>query len=149
LTPITPAMDHEHILVGLRKLSEEKPTTKMGQVRWVWREIQGALAAGHTLQFVHQRLNEVGIEIGYRTLSLYVGRLEREQSLGRYIPVAAATPAKNPAMSGPVVSRLVTAAAGAGHPGDDPFSNIRSERQKKKSTGFEYDAFSMNKNLLE
>jgi hypothetical protein len=142
-------MKHEHILEGLRKLSAEKPTTKMGQVRWAWREIQAALAVGHTLQFVHRRLNEVGIEIGYRTLSLYIGRLEREQALGRLEAKTAATPAKNAPMFDPIKPQRAPVNAEAGHRGDDPFSNIRREREKKKSTGFEYDAFSMNKNLLE
>ena len=142
-------MNHEHILDGLRKLSAEKPTTKMGQVRWAWREIRAALAVGHTLQFVHQRLNDVGIEIGYRTLSLYIGRLEREQALGRLEATAAATPAKNAAMPGPAKSQRESVGSEAGYSADDPFSNIRRERDKKKSAGFEYDAFSMNKNLLE
>jgi hypothetical protein len=31
----------------------------------------------------------------------------------------------------------------------DPFANIRREREKKKGAGFAYDAFSTNKNLLE
>ena len=149
MTPDTPAMHHEQILIGLRKLSEEKPTTKMGQVRWAWREIQAALAAGHTLQFIHRRLNEVGIEIGYRTLSLYIGRLGREQALARLETITAATPAKNAAMLDPIKPQRVPVNSETGQSGDDPFSNIRRERDKKKSTGFEYDAFSMNKNLLE
>jgi hypothetical protein len=149
LTRISSAMNHEHILDGLRKLSAEKPTTKMGQVRWAWREIRAALAVGHTLQFVHQRLNDVGIEIGYRTLSLYIGRLEREQALGRLEAITAATPAKNAALSDPMKPQRVLVASEAGQTADDPFSNIRREREKKTKTGFEYDAFSMNKNLLD
>src|SRR5450755_1085983 len=129
-------MNHEHILDGLRNLSAEKPTTKMGQVRWAWREIRTALAVGHTLQFVHQRLNEVGIEIGYRTLSLYIGRLEREQALGRLESITAATPAKNAPMLDPIKPQQVPVNSEARHSGDDPFSNIRRERDKKKSTGF-------------
>ena len=142
-------MSHEHILDGLRKLSGEKPTTKMGQVRWAWPEIRTALAVGHTLQFVHRRLNEVGIEIGYRTLSLYIGRLGREQALGRLQTITAATPAKNAAMPDPMKPQGTLVPTVAGQSGDDPFSNIRREREKKKQAGFEYDAFSMNKNLLE
>ena len=30
----------------------------------------------------------------------------------------------------------------------DPFANLRREREKKRGAGFEYDAFSTNKNLL-
>lgn len=129
-------MNHEHILDGLRKLSAEKPTTKMGQVRWAWREIQAALATGHTLRFVHRRLNEVGIEIGYRTLSLYIGRLEREQALGRLEVITAATPAKNAVVLDPTKAQRLSVASEARHSGNDPFSNIRREREKKRSTGF-------------
>ena len=124
-------MDHEHILVGLRKLSEEKPTTKMGQVRWVWREIQGALAAGHTLQFIHQRLNEVGIEIGYRTLSLYVGRLEREQSLTRSNSRSRGYAGEKSGHIGAREDQLVTVATRAGHQAMIPFP-ISAESGKKR-----------------
>jgi hypothetical protein len=149
LTRITPSLNHERILIGLRKLSTVKPTTKMGQVRWAWREIQAALAVGHSLQFVHQRLNDAGIEIGYRTLSLYIGRLEREQGLRRPYATTAAQQAKNVESSSPAGPRVETVPVRAAGKGEDPFSNIRREREKKRSSGFEYDAFSMNKNLLE
>src|SRR5262249_14372483 len=124
----------------------EKPTTKMGQIRWVWPEIKAALAAGHTLQRVHERLDEIGIEIDYRTLSLYIGRLERKHGVGRAHRIAAAPQAGKtdpPASSG---SRPVATFLRAAH---DPFANIRREREKKKGAGFEFDAFSTNKNLLE
>ena len=105
--------------------SAEIPTTKMGQVRWAWPEIQAALAAGHTLQLVHQRLNEIGIAIGYRTLSLYIGRLERAQSMGRMHDVTAAQlsrkmkPATSSAGPSPGTAEVPTRAA------EDPFANIR------------------------
>src|SRR5437773_1733708 len=47
-------MSREQILIRLRDLSAERPTTKMGQIRWAWPEIKAALAAGHTLQRVHE-----------------------------------------------------------------------------------------------
>jgi hypothetical protein len=139
-------MNREHDLTRLRNLSAEKPTTKMGQVRWVWPEIQVALAAGHTLQLVHKRLNEVGIEISYRTLSLYIGRLEREQAPGQTQGITAGGKTRKAEPSGASAVGLVELASEA--PGD-PFANIRWERGKKKSSGFDYDAFSTNKNLLE
>jgi hypothetical protein len=134
-------MSREQILTRLRDLSAEKPTTKMGQVRWAWPEIQAALATGHTLQRVHKCLDEIGIAIGYRTLSLYIGRLEREQA-------TAATQAEKTESAGR--SAVVEAElAKAIQTTQDPFSNIRREREKKKGAGFAYDAFSTNKNLLE
>jgi hypothetical protein len=139
-------MNREHVLTRLRNLSAEKPTTKMGQVRWVWPDIQVALAAGHTLQLVHKRLNEVGIEISYRTLSLYIGRLERQGASGRTQGITAgkqARKAESSSGSAPGLEGLPREAPG------DPFANIRWERERKKSSGFEYDAFSTNKKLLE
>jgi len=131
-------MNREKVATRLRHLSTEKPTTKMGQVRWVWADIRAALDAGHTLQVIHKRLNESGIEIGYRTLSLYIGRLEREQ---------AAIQTHEPTAGGRLRKvQTVDLPKSAGH---DPFANIRLERARKKSAGFEYDAFSTNKNLLE
>lgn len=131
-------MSREESLARLRDLSTEKPTTKMGQVRWAWPEIKGALAAGHTLQLVHKCLNEVGIGIGYRTLSTYVGRLEREQERGHVNEAPARTQPGKVEPGG--IASLQTAA--------DPFDNIRRERERKERAGFEYDAFSINKNLL-
>ena len=132
----------------LNSLSAEKPTTKMGQIRWAWPEIQSALAAGHTLQVVHRRLGEAGIEIDYRTLSLYIGRLEREQDVRRTDRVAAQTQGEKeePVDASPATGAMESAASQAGQ---DPFANIRREREKKKGLRFEYDAFSINKNLLE
>jgi hypothetical protein len=124
-------------------LAAEKPATKMGQVRWAWPEIQAALAAGHTLQSIHKRLNEGGIEIDYRTLSLYIGRLERQKARRRP-PTPAATPGAGKTNSSPGPALTVVGKAAS-----DPFANIRSEREKKKNKGFEYHPFSTNKNLLE
>ena len=140
-------MNNEHILVRLRDLTSEKPTTKMGQVRWALHEIEAALAAGHTLQMVHARLKDVGIEIGYRTLSLYLGRVKRRQK-GRALSEQSAprhwekeAPAIRAKPSRPLASPASVT--------KDPFSNIRSEREKKQRNGFDYDAFSANKHLLE
>ena len=139
-------MNREHVVTRLRNLSAEKPTTKMGQVRWVWPDIQAALAAGHTLQLIHKRLNEAGIGIGYRTLSLYIGRLEREQASGQTQDTTAGSQAKKMESVVLPMPGFVGAAKEAAR---DPFANIRLERARKKSAGFEYDAFSSNKKLLE
>ncbi|MGD1092495.1 MAG: hypothetical protein ABSB35_10965 [Bryobacteraceae bacterium] len=142
-------MNREHILVSLRGLSAEKPTTKMGQIRWAWREIQEALAAGHTLQRVHQRLNDAGIEIGYRTLSMYIGRLKREHQSRRAYSAAAAGQAGKAVLKGPAAGQAPGKLLATVPVSGDPFANIRRERERKRSAGFEYDAFSTNKNLLE
>jgi hypothetical protein len=64
----------------LRALRAEKPATQMGQIRWAWPEIKAALEIGHSLTTVHSRLAEVGIDIPYRRLSFYIGRLRREEA---------------------------------------------------------------------
>jgi hypothetical protein len=114
----------------------------MGQVRWAWPEIQAAQAAGHTLHSIHKRLNEGGIEIDYRTLSLYIGRLERQEARRRPPIVVAPPQAGKTTSSGtPPVAVLAT--------GADLFANIRREREKKRNQGFTYHPFSTNKDLLE
>src|SRR6516165_10686613 len=135
-------MSRQQILMRLHDLSAEKPTTKMGQIRWAWPEIQAALAAGHTLQRVHERLDEIGIEIDYRTLSLYIGRLERKQALEHSRRITAAQTAEKtepPASLRGTQSSSVTVSL---PPAQDPFANIRREREKKKGAAFEFDAFS-------
>ena len=34
-------------------------------------------------------------------------------------------------------------------PNPDPFNNLREQREKKKQSGFEFDPFSVNKNLID
>jgi hypothetical protein len=135
-------MSRDLVLSRLQQLTAERPVTKMGQIRSVWPEIQQALAAGHTLQRVHECLGEAGIEIGYRTLSLYLGRLKREQP-----PDAIRHGNKVPGKS----NFLSDFRSGPprNDPAGDPFANIRREREKRHDAAFEYDAFSTNKRLLE
>jgi hypothetical protein len=142
-------MSRDQVLTHLRNLSAERPTTKMGQVRWAWPEIQAALAAGHTLQLVHQRLNEVGIGISYRTLSLYLGRLQRQGASKRMHGGTAGPELEKGEPARPRSTLQSEAVRAFGQPAHDPFANIRRERDKKKDAGFEYDAFSTNKGLLE
>ena len=66
-------------LSKLRKLRDESPTTVMGWVRLAWPDIKAALARRVALKTIHERLNEAGISISYPRLSLYIGRLRREE----------------------------------------------------------------------
>jgi hypothetical protein len=131
-------------LTSLRSLADEKPATKMGQVRWAWPEIQAALAAGHTLQSIHRRLGEGGIDIDYRTLSLYIGRLERERARPGLNQTAAPPAGKTIPSDGSVRSGTVSEKSPL-----DPFTNARHEREKKKKGAFEFHPFSTGKNLLD
>jgi hypothetical protein len=64
-------------LPQLRELLNQRPATKMGQIRAAWPHIREALQAGHTLKAVWERLRADGVDIGYNRLSEYIGRLER------------------------------------------------------------------------
>ena len=75
-------------LPHLEALRAERPQTKIGQVRWAWPEIRAALATGHSLKCVWQRLRADGIDIQYKRLSEYIGRLEREAKNPQSRPTA-------------------------------------------------------------
>ncbi len=121
-------------LSRLRALRGEKPATQMGQVRWAWPDIKAALELGHSLKTIHQRLNESGIPIGYRTLSLYLGRVRR-QGTGK--------PA--PQMSGRSTSPIPRPADPEYDAGSstkpsvkrDPLANLRELNRKRP--GFHFD----------
>lgn len=140
-------------LARLAALPAEKPATKAGQVRWVWPEIRAALASGHKLKAICQRLNEIGIEIGYPELVVYVQRLREYQARDAKTNSVAPT-APNPAERMPsrrqpdgVGMEMVTLRPSQSS--HDALANIRQEREKKRRSAFQIDPFSDNKNLLE
>lgn len=49
----------------------------MAQLRNVWPEVEKAIRVGHTLRVIHQRLNQTGIPVTYRRLTVYRGRIQR------------------------------------------------------------------------
>ena len=79
-------------LAAIEALAREKPTQLMAQLRSVWPQVQQALDAGHTLRLIHKRLNMAGIEISYKRLIVYRGRIERGKKRP-VAPVSANTPA--------------------------------------------------------
>lgn len=66
-------------LKSLKALQGEPPKTQIALVRLAWPEIKLALAQGHSLRVVHQRLLEAHLPIKYGLLSQYVRRLRREE----------------------------------------------------------------------
>jgi hypothetical protein len=68
----------EGVLESIRKLKDEKPQSLMGQIRWMLPDIETALDSGHSLTDIHAILNKHGIDIPYKQLSLYMGRIRRE-----------------------------------------------------------------------
>jgi predicted xylose isomerase-like sugar epimerase len=62
---------------------EEKPVTKAGQIRALWREIEGALADGQSLKSIREWLEEEGIVVTRATLSSYKRRFRRRDAANR------------------------------------------------------------------
>ncbi len=126
----------QNALDRLHALRAEKPATQMGQIRWAWPEISAALARGHSLTTIHQRLNEVGIHIPYKRLSLYIGRLRRQDagrppapitpSPGIAVQLEAPTPVPSRAPLSPLPPSDRIADPATQQPaGRDPLANLR------------------------
>ena len=62
---------------------EEKPLTKAGQIRALWREIEGALADGQSLKSIREWLEEEGVTVTRATLSSYKRRFRRREEANR------------------------------------------------------------------
>ena len=62
---------------SLASLAQEPPSTLMGCVRMAWPHIEAALKRNVTLKVIHKRLNDAGIPISYKLLSVYVGRMQQ------------------------------------------------------------------------
>jgi hypothetical protein len=123
-------------LFHLRSLTTSRPATKIGQVTWAWGEIEAGLAAGMKLKEVWDAARKDGLDNSYAQFRVYISRLRRRRA--RVI----AGPQPPPA----VVNREPGLSPS---PQPDPFSNLREQREKKKQAGFDYDPFSINKNLID
>jgi len=113
-------------LSPIRDLRSEKPVTKAGQVRWAWADIKAALAAGHSLKTIAERLRDCGIDVRYRELTAYVSRLRREDSSGRL----------------PTPTQTRTAAAGRKRKSEPPapFDSLRNVKDREENRpGFQFD----------
>jgi hypothetical protein len=77
-----------------------------------------------------------GLEIPYPQFRVYVSRLRRRlQRSFASVPQPPLT----------LTNRTSDLPA---PPLRDPFNNLREQREKKEQSGFEYDPFSINKNLI-
>lgn len=108
-------------LSAIEALAREKPAQLMAQLRAVWPQVQQALEAGHTLRLIHKRLNMVGVEISYKRLIVYRGRIERRK--------------KGPATPVPPNAPSPTLSEGT-LPTFDPLTNFRAQEQKR--VGWQY-----------
>jgi len=123
-------------LVHLRSLLTVQPATNTGQVTAAWREIEAGLARGMKLREVWEAAKLDGLEIPYPQFRVYVSRVRRRRQ-------GSSTSATQPPHA------LVNGERGVPAPQPlDPFNNLREQREKKEQSGFEYDPFSINKNLI-
>jgi hypothetical protein len=84
--------------------------------------VQQALEAGHTLRLIHKRLNMAGVEISYKRLIVYRGRIERGKKRPAG-PVSADTPAP-------------ATLPDSKPPAFDPLANFHAQEQKR--VGWQY-----------
>jgi hypothetical protein len=121
----------------LRSLPSTQPATKIGQVIWAWAEIEAGLAAGMKLKEVWEAACRDGVEMSYAQFRVYISRLRRRRrqttAISQQLPPTIATGEPGPPVPPPA----------------DPFRNLREQRERKKQTTFEYDPFSINKNLTD
>jgi hypothetical protein len=123
-------------LVHLRSLLSVLPATSKGQVTAAWDKIEAGLARGMKLREVWEAAKLDGLEIPYPQFRVYVSRLRRRR--------------QRPSTSAPQPPPALTnVEPGLPVPPPDPFRNLREQREKKKNAGFEYDPFSINKNLID
>jgi hypothetical protein len=125
-------------LVHLRALPSAEPATSTGRVAWIWPEIEAALGTGKKLREVWDAARADGFDIPYPQFRVYVSRL-RHRLLNH-----STEPAPQPS----AVNSAATSAS-ASPAASDPFRNLREQREKKQSTGFDYDPFSIQKQLID
>jgi hypothetical protein len=124
-------------MIHLRSLLSIQPATSTGQVTAAWAEIEAGLSRGMKLREVWEAAKMDGLEIPYPQFRVYVSRLRRRRQ-------RSSTVAPQPPTAPPNGDRALPAPAQP-----DPFSNLREQREKKKRSGFEYDPFSINRNLID
>jgi hypothetical protein len=127
-------------LVHLRTLPDVEPATSTGRVAWIWPEIEAALATGKKLREVFDAARADGLDLPYPQFRVYVSRLRSRRRLKHpperaQQPHAAANSSATPTSAPPVPS--------------DPFRNLREQREKKESAGFNYDPFSIQQQLID
>jgi hypothetical protein len=89
------------------------------------------------LKEVWEAARKDGIDTSYAQFRVYISRLRRRRQRSGIAPLPP-----------PAVGNGASSQPDSPQP--DPFSNLREQREKKrKDAGFEYDPFSINKNLID
>jgi hypothetical protein len=124
-------------LLHLRSLPAAEPATSTGRVAWIWPEVEASLSTGKKLREVWEAACADGLEISYPQFRVYVSRIRRRR-------VRQVQPSEPHAAVGPTTAPIPAPSVPT-----DPFRNLREQRQKKQSAGFEYDPFSIQKPLID
>lgn len=127
-------------LVHLRTLPSVEPATGTGRVAWIWPEIEAALGTGKKLREVWDAARADGFDIPYPQFRVYVSRLRHRRRLNH---------PPEPAQQPGAAVKSAAASASEPPPPSDPFRNLREQREKKQSAGFNYDPFSIQKQLID
>jgi hypothetical protein len=112
---------------------EEKPVTKAGQIRALWREIEKALADGQSLKSVREWLEEEGVTVTRATLSSYKRRFRRREEANRKTEALAAFVRQTGSAlqtPGPPLEEALERPQVAGQPIRDPFAQARRALEK-------------------
>lgn len=65
----------------LALLRAKKPSTKVGQIRALWPDIEAALAAGQSMKSICEWLEgEAGVTLGVTSLTSYISRIRRREA---------------------------------------------------------------------
>ena len=126
-------------LLHLCALPSVEPATSTGRVAWIWPEIEAALGTGKKLREVWDAARADGLDIPYPQFRVYVSRLRNR--FRNHTPA----PAPQPYAS----DQAAATSASGSRASSDPFRNLREQREKKQSTGFDYDPFSIQKQLID
>ena len=101
---------------GLARHRTDKPSTKAGQIRALWPDIEAALERGQSMKSIRKWLDEdAGVTLGITSLTSYISRIRRR---AKQIPVQT--------HAGPNARSQVTTQVAAGPaPEDDPLAQAK------------------------
>jgi len=127
----------------LARRREEKPSTKAGQIRALWPEIEAALAGGQSTKTIRSWLeDDAGIIVGITSLTSYISRLRRRRKANRIeaptmdavqsqtrstpalSPLSVHPPFATPLQARPVLTQLDS-------PSDDPLAQAMRALSKR------------------
>jgi hypothetical protein len=113
----------------------ERPTTKAGQIRALWPEIEAALTGGQSMKSIRQWLEEdAGISLSVASLTSYISRLRRREGSNRHIDAPPMQIKRDQTMPKPLLAPVSARAAVASPvrtnhspaPSEDPLAPGRS-----------------------